>query len=113
SDVCSSDLEAFQAQLYQPIGHLKVELDWLKKKAGLATSGQAGVDRTGASADQHCTAVRPGRVATVNPLLSGAGGECRKSLFDAVTGSAIHRHAVLWRASDDRLVTEARVCSES
>jgi hypothetical protein len=28
---------ALQAQLYQQIGQLKVELDWLKKKAGLAT----------------------------------------------------------------------------
>ena len=31
------DQEAFQAQLYQQIGQLKVELDCLKKKAGLAT----------------------------------------------------------------------------
>ena len=31
------DQETFQAQLYQQIGQLKVELDWLKKKAGLAT----------------------------------------------------------------------------
>ena len=31
------DAEAFQAQLDQQIGQLKVELDWLKKKAGLAT----------------------------------------------------------------------------
>jgi len=29
--------EALQAQLYQQIGPLKVELDWLNKKAGLAT----------------------------------------------------------------------------
>ena len=31
------DQEAFQAQLYQHIGQLKVELDWLKKKAGLVS----------------------------------------------------------------------------
>jgi transposase-like protein len=31
------DQEALHAQLYQQIGQLKVELDWLKKKAGLAT----------------------------------------------------------------------------
>src|SRR5918911_5677842 len=31
------DPEAFQAQLYQQIGQLKVELDWVKKKAGLTT----------------------------------------------------------------------------
>jgi transposase len=39
------DQEAFQAQLYHQIGQLKVELDWVKKKAGLAPCGQAGVDR--------------------------------------------------------------------
>jgi transposase-like protein len=30
------DQEAFEAQLYQHIGQLKVALDWMKKKAGLA-----------------------------------------------------------------------------
>jgi len=29
------DSEAVQAELYQQIGQLKVELDWLKKKAGI------------------------------------------------------------------------------
>ncbi len=29
------DHEAFEAKLYQQIGQLKVELDWVKKKAGL------------------------------------------------------------------------------
>jgi transposase-like protein len=29
--------DALQAQLYQQIGQLQGELDWLKKKAGLAT----------------------------------------------------------------------------
>ena len=31
----AEDSEALQAQLYQQIGQLKVELDWLKKKVGL------------------------------------------------------------------------------
>ena len=30
-----AELEALTAQLYQQIGQLKVELDWLKKKSGL------------------------------------------------------------------------------
>lgn len=30
----AQDEEALKAQLYQQIGQLKVELDWLKKKAG-------------------------------------------------------------------------------
>ena len=31
----AEDDEALKAQLYQQIGQLKVELDWLKKKVGL------------------------------------------------------------------------------
>jgi transposase-like protein len=31
----SQEEETLKAQLYQQIGQLKVELDWLKKKAGL------------------------------------------------------------------------------
>src|SRR6266702_5837139 len=34
------DQEAFQAQLYQHIGQLKVELDWLKKKLDLLPEGK-------------------------------------------------------------------------
>jgi transposase-like protein len=34
-DKREQDHEALKAQLYQQIGQLKVELDWLKKKAGL------------------------------------------------------------------------------
>ena len=33
-DRAAADEEALKAQLYQQIGQLKVELDWLKKKAG-------------------------------------------------------------------------------
>jgi transposase-like protein len=34
--------EALKAALYQQIGQLKVELDWLKKKVGLVRGGEAG-----------------------------------------------------------------------
>lgn len=34
--------EALKAVLYQQIGQLKVELDWLKKKVGLARGGETG-----------------------------------------------------------------------
>jgi transposase len=33
------DQEAFHAQLYQQIGQLKVEWDWVNKKAGLTPGG--------------------------------------------------------------------------
>ena len=33
----AGEAEAIQARLYEEIGRLKVELDWVKKKAGLTT----------------------------------------------------------------------------
>jgi putative transposase len=38
------DEEALRAQLYQQIGQLKVEVDWLKKKAGLFSGRQTADD---------------------------------------------------------------------
>ena len=35
--VSEQETEALQARLYQEIGQLKVELDWLKRKTGLAS----------------------------------------------------------------------------
>jgi putative transposase len=37
------DSEAFQAQLYQQIGQLKVELDWLKKKLDWSPDAKRGL----------------------------------------------------------------------
>jgi transposase-like protein len=51
------DHEAFQAQLSQQIGQLKVELDWLKKKSGRLDCCQAQHQRAGASAHQYGSAV--------------------------------------------------------
>lgn len=36
--------EALKAALYQQIGQLKVEVEWLKKKCGPAVRGQAWMD---------------------------------------------------------------------
>jgi transposase-like protein len=42
----AADDEAEKAQLYQHIGQLKVELDWLKKKSGLLVGRETGFGRT-------------------------------------------------------------------
>lgn len=40
-DTDHAEFERREAELYQQIGRLKVELDWLKKKSGLVGRGQA------------------------------------------------------------------------
>ena len=62
------DQEALQAQLYQQIGQLKVELDWLKKKLDLPRNAQRH-DRARLFADQRRSAVRTRGVITVEFLL--------------------------------------------
>src|SRR3712207_2576282 len=57
--------EELQAQLYQQIGQLKVELDWLKKKVGLDRGAEALRHRAGPEADQRGA---PVRVAGAGPL---------------------------------------------
>ena len=41
------------------------------------------------------------------PTITIPRGRGRESDIDAVTGSAIHGHAILWHPSDDRLVGES------
>jgi transposase len=57
--------EALKAALYQQIGQLKVELDWLKKKVGYLRCGETPVDGAGASSGEppspmHFTGVGQG-----------------------------------------------------
>lgn len=47
-------------------------------------------------------------MATRHLRFPHAGGACRAALWAAVPGCAIHRCPVVWRAPDDRLVTESR-----
>ena len=88
------DQEALQAQLYQQIGQRKVELDWLKKNAGLTTSCPAGVDRARSCADPRRSAVRTRRVITVEFLRYPAGGESREPVLDALVGRTVHADAL-------------------
>jgi putative transposase len=42
--VAAAREETLRGQLYQQIGQLKVEVDWLKKKLGLEVGGASGHD---------------------------------------------------------------------
>ncbi len=49
--------EQLEATLYQQIGQLKVELDWLKKKSDIPLESKREVDRAWTSADKHSPAM--------------------------------------------------------
>ena len=61
--------EALKAALYQQVGQLKVELDWLKKKVGLAHCGEAAVARAGTSPFEPPPAMHAARMGSVEFLL--------------------------------------------
>jgi transposase len=68
--------EDLVSELYQQIGQLKVELDWLKKKSQLLRWGEKGADRSGAWEAFHSASVwsvRPEPSDVVLPF--GAGWE--------------------------------------
>jgi hypothetical protein len=92
-DICSArraqrahDHEAFPGQRSQPIGQLKGEWDWVKKKAGLGSCSPTGVARAGASPASSRASVRPGGVAPIHLFRPSTGGECRASHVEAVAG---------------------------
>src|SRR5215472_10611850 len=90
--------------LYEQIGRLKMELEWVKKKAGLLGGRSAQLDRTGTSCDQCTAAVclvgsQPGE-----PVLRARGREPGECATHAIDRSAIHTSPVLRKPSNDGVV---------
>src|ERR1700687_5044948 len=65
-------------ELYKQIGQLKVELDFLKKRAGLIDGRPPPMDRSHSSAPEHPTAVRTAGSAALDLLLPAPAGERRE-----------------------------------
>ena len=78
--------EALKAQWSQPIGPLKVEVEWLKNNAGLARGGQAALDRTGPDPDQPGPAVWARGRATVPCGRSSRGRALGDPPVEALVG---------------------------
>src|SRR5579875_2886339 len=93
--------EELKAELYQQIGKLQVERDWLKKSPDSRVGGTAGMDRSGERQAELGAAVRAGRSLALGAVLSGAGGERGELEADAFAGRAVHAHAVLWGAANE------------
>src|SRR5579875_3494208 len=79
--------EELKAELYQQIGKLQVELDWLKKSPDSRVRGTAGMDRSGERQAELGAAVRAGRSLALGAVLSGAGGERGELEADALAGA--------------------------
>jgi transposase-like protein len=76
--------EALIAALYQEIGQLKVELDWLKK-TGRFSPGETNVDRANPSSIEYCAPMRSVRTRALELLLSGSARKRREPAVDALT----------------------------
>lgn len=99
--------------LYQQIGQMKVELDWLKKNLPFS----AGVRRElvepeneRISIKRQCELLGLNRIPA---LLPGATGKRRRCDFDAPSGRAIYGDTVLRLPADDRVFTAVRVSGQS
>src|SRR6266446_3269323 len=102
----AQDSETLQAQLYEEIGRLKVELDWLKRKVHLASGAEASADRAGPSDAQRDGAMRAaGGPASELVLPAGPAVADDPGTVGSV-GRAVHADAVLWIPADDGLAAE-------
>ncbi len=97
-------VEQEKAELYQQIGKLQVELDWLQKKS---------VHRTGSPKIERRAAVRTDRTAALDLVLRAAERDRRKSTPDATLGRAIHAHAILRQPAHGDCARRARLQCES
>ena len=111
TDAAQAD-EALKAELYQQIGKLQVEVDWLKKSPDFRVNGATGMDRTGSRRSQHRRAMRAYGNLAVGPLLHAGSEKRTKPEANAFAGRAIHAHALLWGASNDVLAERTRLCGE-
>ncbi len=64
--------EALVASLYQEIGQLKMEMDWLKKSPS-GVWRKKGADPARTRSDQHCTTVRAAWTGALKLLPTDAG----------------------------------------
>jgi transposase-like protein len=98
--------ETLKAALYQQIGQLKVELDWLKKKVGLVRRAEAPVGGTGASTRESAASVCLAGSGALKSIPRAERRACRKCTSHAVAGCTVHGDAVLWESPDDCLATQ-------
>ena len=82
----SRDSEADSNALYEEIGRLKVELDWLKKKWECSTRGTACAGGPGPSGPQYSAAVRAAGRQPRRLVLRTSGRKRRELAADAITG---------------------------
>ena len=94
------DSQAIQAELYEQIGRLKMELEWLKKKLPAAADLKRALVEP-SSTIRASSAMRTPRPQPLE-LLSAAGRRVGgEPAADAVDRRAVHEDAVLRQSADD------------
>ena len=78
--------EADNTALYEEIGRLKVELDWLKKKWACSTRGSPWAGGKGPSGTQYAPAMRTAGRQPRRFVLRSSGGKRRELAADAIAG---------------------------
>jgi len=68
--------EELEADLYQQIGQLKMEVEWLKKSHRRSSRDEAGRSGERVDDDVRCPAMRVARAFALDVLLSVPGREC-------------------------------------
>jgi putative transposase len=108
--------EDLTAQLYQQIGQLKVELDWVKKKLDWPVAVKRSQIEPGhlqISIERQCELIGLARSSWYYEAVQETPyNEHLQRTSDALNRPTIYRNAVLRNSSDDSLVAHARRSGE-
>ena len=100
--------EQLQAELYQQIGKLQVEVERLKKSRDFPVRATTTMDRIESRRVEHRRAVSVDRSIPVRALLHTGGRERREHCVDAPVGRAIYANPVKRGSAYDPLAGDAR-----
>jgi len=102
------------APLYEEIGRLKMEIDWLKKSSERVAGGTARMDRAKRCDVVDRTPVRLGRSEPIELLLRAVGNRDRREpRFDAGDRPVVSEATVLRSTAHDRLAAGVGASDQS
>jgi transposase len=91
SKVATADAETEKAELFEQIGRLKMELEWLKKKVGPLAGVPAAPGRARPPGVECAAAGCVARTEPLQPVLRAGGGDGGELAADAADRPRVHR----------------------
>src|SRR5262245_6886032 len=108
TQAATDDAEAQKAELFEQIGRLKMELEWLNKKVGPLACAAAAPGRGRPPSAECAAAVRAARPEPLQPVLPAGSRDGGKLAADAADRPGVHRPPLPGQPAPDAVADPAR-----